>query len=50
MKKRNKRIVPPINKQTAFELMFGYDGKENCSRLKSLAMPSGRGKLNGQSI
>jgi hypothetical protein len=50
MKKRTTRIVPPINKQTAFELIFGYDGKENKKRLKPLVIQPRGGKLNGVSI
>jgi len=48
---RNKiRIMPPINKQTSFELMFGYDGIEPKKAKKALVYERSKGKLNGQSI
>ena len=49
-KKKTRRRVPPINKQTAFELMFGYNGKVNNKHVKPLTVASRGGKINGVSI
>jgi len=49
-KKRTKRVTPPIGKQSAFELMFGYEVPEAKTAPKPLIYEGSRGRLNGQSI
>jgi len=51
MKQTNsKRVMPPIHKQTAFELMFGWSGTIEKVRLKPLKLEKGASRVNGVRI